>query len=120
MTTDISTTRIPELTLGWRLRMAMENTDLDQGEWANYLGVNRNTITRWTHDKSPVARGQLIAISLRSGVPIEWIENGTGPSDNNDGGDELPRLDSNQQPSGYRPRVLRQRGQGVLAPRLVA
>jgi transcriptional regulator with XRE-family HTH domain len=119
MTTEIAG-HIPELTLGWRLRMAMESSSLDQSQWAQYLGVNRNTITRWTHDKSPVARGHLVAISLRTGVPMEWIEHGTGPSNNGDGGDGLPRLDSNQQPSGYRPRRHRQVDRGVLVTGLVA
>lgn len=99
--------QIPELTLGWRLRMAMERSDLDQSRWAEYLGVNRNTITRWTHDKSPVARGHLVAISLRTGVPIEWIETGRGPESTDPDGGQRARRDSNSQPSDLESRFPR-------------
>lgn len=41
---------VPRVTLGWRLRMAMEQGDLEAKEMADLLGVHRGTITRWTHD----------------------------------------------------------------------
>lgn len=41
---------IPEITLGWRLRMAMEKAGLKADYMAAELGVHRGTITRWTHD----------------------------------------------------------------------
>jgi transcriptional regulator with XRE-family HTH domain len=119
MTTDTAHD-IPELTLGWRLRMAMERSGLDQSEWAEYLGVNRTTITRWTHDKGPVARGHLIAISLRTGVPIEWIETGTGPQTSNPGGGQRARRDSNSQPSDLEFGALRTRIRRSYASQLAA
>lgn len=90
---------VPELTLGWRLRMAMESADLDQKEWATYLGVDRSSITRWTHDRGPVARSHLIAVSLRSGVPLEWIESGAVPSGNGPEGNLYTPTDSNREPA---------------------
>jgi transcriptional regulator with XRE-family HTH domain len=48
---DIATNDgIPEITLGWRLRMAMERAGLKAEQMAEELGVHRGTITRWTHD----------------------------------------------------------------------
>jgi transcriptional regulator with XRE-family HTH domain len=41
---------IPEITLGWRLRIAMERAGLKAEDMAAQLGVHRGTITRWTHD----------------------------------------------------------------------
>ena len=41
---------IPEITLGWRLRIAMERADLKAEEMADELRVHRGTISRWTHD----------------------------------------------------------------------
>lgn len=41
---------IPELTLGWRLRMAMERANLKAEDMAEQLGVHRGTISRWAHD----------------------------------------------------------------------
>jgi transcriptional regulator with XRE-family HTH domain len=47
---DIATNDIPEITLGWRLRMAMERAGLKAEEMADMMDVHRGTITRWTHD----------------------------------------------------------------------
>lgn len=41
---------VPEITLGWRLRIAMERANLKAEYMAEELGVHRGTITRWTHD----------------------------------------------------------------------
>lgn len=121
MTTDAADTQIPELTLGWRLRMAMERSGVDQREWASYLGVNRNTITRWTHDKGPVARGYLIAISLRSGVPVEWIETGKGSSTTTDPDDgQRARRYSKPQPSDMESFALRARIRRSYASQMAA
>lgn len=97
--------------------MALEWSGVSRESIAKEIGVDPKTVSRWTHDKGPVARGHLIAISLRTGVPLEWIEHGTGPSGDGDGDDGLPRLDSNQQPSGLRPRL---RNLPALLPLLAA
>ncbi len=41
---------VPEITLGWRLRIALERADIKADDMARELGVHRGTITRWTHD----------------------------------------------------------------------
>lgn len=41
---------IPEVTLGWRLRIAMERAGLKAEDMAEQLGVHRGTISRWAHD----------------------------------------------------------------------
>lgn len=43
---------------------------------ADYLGVDRATISRWTHDRSPVKPAFLRQIALLSGVSYEWIADG--------------------------------------------
>lgn len=47
----------PQVTLGWRLRMAMEHAGLKADDMAKALGVHRGTITRWTHDVGAAPRG---------------------------------------------------------------
>lgn len=47
---DTAANDIPEITLGWRLRMAMERAGLKAEEMADLMDVHRGTITRWTHD----------------------------------------------------------------------
>ena len=43
--------RIPELTLGWRLRMAREYAGIDQRVMADYLGVSQAAIAQWERDQ---------------------------------------------------------------------
>lgn len=44
------------VTLGWRLRMAMERAEITRTEMAERLGVHPATITRWTHDEGEPPR----------------------------------------------------------------
>lgn len=78
MTTERSE-RIPELTLGWRLKMALG--DMKRDDMAEVLGVNPATISRWMADKgSPPKRAYLAQWAFATGVPVEWLEIGRGPS----------------------------------------
>ena len=42
---------IPPLTLGWRLRMALEASAVSVQSMATQLGVSRATLSRWMGDK---------------------------------------------------------------------
>jgi transcriptional regulator with XRE-family HTH domain len=67
---------IPEITLGWRLKMALDYAGVSVGEMADYLDVTRHTIGRWCNDHSPVRRSTLMLWSMRTGVSLEWLETG--------------------------------------------
>jgi transcriptional regulator with XRE-family HTH domain len=74
MSESASNEGIPEITLGWRLRIAMERANLKAEYMAEELGVHRGTITRWTHDIGRPPR----PIYLRHwaelcGVRFEWL-----------------------------------------------
>lgn len=78
MTTQRSE-RIPELTLGWRLKMALG--DMKRDEMAELLGMNPATLSRWMADKgTPPKRAFLAQWALITGVPLAWIENGEVPT----------------------------------------
>lgn len=89
---DMSTAtdeRIPDMSLGWRLRMSQESAEVSRKALAEHLGVDPGTITRWTHDKgSPPKRAYLIQWAMMTGVPVEWLEHGAtgGGNDGPDGG----------------------------------
>lgn len=93
--------RVPQLTLGWRLKMALGETTAQ--EMADYLDVSRQTLSRWMADKgAPPKRPFLIQWALKTSVPVEWLETGREPDQNDPTpGDSLPWYDSNVQPSGY-------------------
>lgn len=84
MSTQSSEQRIPALTLGWRLQMALGEGSAQ--EMADSLGVSRATVSRWMHDKGSAPKRAYIAQwSLLTGVPVEWLSEGisspTGPPD---------------------------------------
>ena len=65
---------IPEITLGWRLRIALERAGIKADDMARVLGVHRGTITRWTHDigRSP-RRVYLEKWAEITGVSYAWL-----------------------------------------------
>lgn len=74
---------------------------------ADQLGVSRETIGRWINGRGTPRRGSLVAWATITGVDFRWLETGEAqeaPADRPTPpeGVPLPRLDSNQQPSGYR------------------
>src|SRR5665647_3920943 len=99
---------IPELTLGWRLQMALGHANLTVQEMADELGMSRGSLSRWLNDRGAPPRPVFIkAWALRTGVPAEWLLTGHAenprPGDP-DGGEDLTaaeraREDSNLQPS---------------------
>ena len=68
---------VPELTLGWRLQMALG--DMKVQEMADTLGVNRATIGRWMHDKGTPRRAYLLQWAVATGVDPTWLETGIDP-----------------------------------------
>lgn len=104
MTMDYAAGTIPRFHAGDRLRKAREVRGLGTAELAELLGVSRNTVGNYESGRVTPRRPVLIAWAMATGVPIAWLENGESPSQGGpDGGSRggLPRLDSNQQPSGY-------------------
>jgi transcriptional regulator with XRE-family HTH domain len=83
---------VPEFNRTDRMALALRHAGLTNQDMADYLGVTRETVSRWVNGRSTPNRGMLRLWAIRTGVPLLWIETGAI---------ELPRLDSNQQPFGY-------------------
>lgn len=90
---------VPQWTRGDRLGKALDFAGLSVSAMADYLGVSRNTVGNYVNDRTGIPRPTLILWSMKTGVPIEWIEEGVEPSGPNgpDGGgrkdgDQLARL----------------------------
>lgn len=111
--TEIATPVDPanlQFPLPYRLRLALEISGVDRTDMADYLGVRREAISRLLSGKGSPRKSTLRLWALRTGVPFEWLETGQAPTPSGPGPDdgaELPRLDSNQQPSGYPSRQVR-------------
>ena len=77
--------RIPALTLGWRLKMALG--DIQQKEMGEHLGVSRATMSRWMNDVgAPPARAYILQWAMRTGVDAKWLETGVETGPTNPGG----------------------------------
>lgn len=91
---------VPQVTVSWRLRMAMEQADMTQDDLSKAIGVSSKSINRWITGKIEPPRGRLMACAMATGVPYVWLDKGIDPSQGDSGLlDQLPRLDSNQEPS---------------------
>lgn len=67
---------VPELTLGWRLQMALDHGDVSVEDMAVKLGVSRATISRWLHDgwrKRPPRDPDLQVWARVCRVPYGWL-----------------------------------------------
>jgi len=95
---------IPEITLGWRLQLALG--DMKVQEMADTLGVNRATIGRWMHDRGAPKRAYILQWALATGVDAQWLEHGTVP--NGDGPSGLSKLRA----GGTKPTDYKHRGAG--------
>ena len=72
---------VPPLTLGWRLRMALESSDLSQEDMAELVESHRTTLTRWMHDEIIPKRLYLRIWADATDVPFEWFEEVLPPLD---------------------------------------
>lgn len=78
--------RIPEWTLGDRLRKARELTGLGQREFASEIGVSHQTVTNAEKGHRAVRKITLNAWQMRTGVDRHWLETGEVSGGDGDGG----------------------------------
>lgn len=96
---------VPEFDLPDRMRKALRVAGLTVQEMADYLGVARNTASNWIGGRVSPSKQSLRLWAMRTGVSFDWLLTGESPHQAvpDEGVQMLPRLDSNQQPAGYRP-----------------
>ncbi len=90
--------RVPEWTLGDRLRKAREEAGLSVQGMADALYRSRNTVGNYEADRSRPTAAIVKAWALRTGVPLAWLQGGP-PAGGNAVLPECARQDSNLQPS---------------------
>jgi len=93
--------RIPEWDLADRMRRALRDSDLSAADIAEQIGVRREAVSTWINGRREPSRATVMLWAQLTGVDAVWLETGQGPASWPDPGTSLPRLDSNQQPSGY-------------------
>ena len=103
MTTALYEGQVPVFTQGDRLRKARETTGKGVREFALLIGVSHQTITNAEHEHRNVRPITLNAWAMATGISVQWLKTGIAPESNGPEGETLPRLDSNQEPSGSQP-----------------
>lgn len=96
---------VPEFDLADRMRKGLRIAGMTVQEMADYLGVTRTTVSNWINGHVPPSKQTQRLWALRTGVDFDWLQTGENPHQAvpDEGAVMLPRLDSNQQPAGYRP-----------------
>lgn len=84
-------------------------TGLTTHAFAQEIGVSQKTISDAETDKRAVRPITLKAYAMRSGVSVFWLQTGKAPVNDGGptGGEKLPRLDSNQESTGFRLTLVR-------------
>jgi len=82
MTTMPETGRVPEFTLGWRLRLSIESAGTSVQQMADDLGYSRSSISRWLNDLDEPRVGIIAQWCLLTRVDRQWLETGVtaGPT----------------------------------------
>ena len=105
MSTATIPLRVPTFDLSDRLRKARESAGFDQVQLSEQIGISRTSISAAERGSTKPRKAVLIAWAFATRVPFEWLMTGSTNNETPDPdgpGGELLRLDSNQQPSGYR------------------
>ena len=92
--------RVPEFTRADRLRKAREELGLDQGAFAELIGVSRGTVSNYERGTTPADRIVVLrAWALATRVSYEWLLHGETPRPEGPGGLKYAIRDSNPEPA---------------------
>lgn len=83
--------RIPAWSLTDRLRKAREDTGLSQQDFADELGISRNSVGNYEAGRTSPRRLVLQAWALATGVDLHWLETGEQPHPERPGGEPVDR-----------------------------
>lgn len=65
--------RIPQWTLGERLRKAREDAEMSQQQLADLVGISRRSVSAYESGDSTPRRPVLLAWALATGVNMGWL-----------------------------------------------
>ena len=66
-------TTTPTWTTGDRLRKARESASISVTEMAVLLGVTRNTVTNYEHDRTNISASAAATYSEATSAPVGWL-----------------------------------------------
>lgn len=84
---------VPEVTLGWRIQMALDYADLKQTDLMEKFEISRGTASKWCRGVgTPPKKFVLNEIAVMCGVSARWLIDGENPrpDEDPDGGERAP------------------------------
>lgn len=72
---------VPTFDKADRMRKALQAAGVGVSAMAAFLGVSRGSIGNWINGRITPSRQTLIAWSVRTGVPLSWLETGEVPAE---------------------------------------
>lgn len=110
---------IPQWTLGDRMKKAREHAGLSQSALSATAGIGRTAIVSYETDKIEPPRPAMLAWSMATGVPYEWICHGDmRPCDYRPRG--IPAGQGIESGSRSRSNYMQSNSTGLIAQRLAA
>lgn len=93
----------PPVTLGWRIRIALDHGGLEQTDLMGKFEVSRGTVSRWCRDVGPAPKKFILnEIAVMCGVSPRWLIDGkTANPPDGDGGVSSHLGESNSRPIHY-------------------
>jgi len=61
------------------MRRVLRHAGIGVQEMADYLDVDRSTVSTWINDRIEPSTQTLRLWSMRTGVPLEWLRHGDEP-----------------------------------------
>jgi transcriptional regulator with XRE-family HTH domain len=98
----MTTETIPVFDRQDRMAKALSHAQLTTQDMADYLGVTRETVSRWLNSRSTPNKGMMRLWAMRTGVPLAWLETGTAGLEDQAGGAMYASRDLNPEPADYR------------------
>lgn len=82
--TEALSTAVPEWDTADRMRKALRVAGVGVQEMADYLGVDRSTVSTWINGRINPSAQTIRLWALRTGVPREWLRDGIVTLDDRD------------------------------------
>lgn len=99
MTEQVDYAKEPEVTLGWRIQIALDEGGLKHKDLMEHFEVSRDTVSRWCRNiGAPPKKFIQNEIAVMCGVSSRWLMDGPGTSNRgpDDGG-------NGARPKGFEP-----------------
>jgi transcriptional regulator with XRE-family HTH domain len=102
MSEQVDYAKEPELTLGWRIQIALDEGKLQHTDLMERFEVSRGTVSRWCRGIGPAPKKFILnEIAVMCGVSSRWLIDGPGKGNRPPDGDPSHLGESNPGPIHY-------------------